>query len=74
MRNIRDKSNGVNQTSVIYMNDKKKFSDMARFIKRLGDERVTCQVYIRIDNLLVESPEGVAKSKNGRGQDDLYAL
>ena len=31
-------------TSVIYMQDQKKFTDMARFIKKLGDERVSCKV------------------------------
>ena len=42
-------------TSVIYMQDQKKFSDMARFIKKLGDERVSCKVDFTIDAVQLRS-------------------
>ena len=35
-------------TSVIYMRDSKKFIDMARYIKKLGDERVQCKIEITL--------------------------
>ena len=41
-------------TSVIYMKDKKKFTDMARYIKKLGDERVSCKVDITIDAIQLQ--------------------
>ena len=42
-------------TSVIYMQDQKKFTDMARFIKKLGDERVSCKVDFTIDAVQLRS-------------------
>ena len=42
-------------TSVIYMQDKKKFTDMARYIKKLGDERVSCKVDITVDSIQLTS-------------------
>ena len=38
-------------TSVIYMRDQKKFSDMAKFIKKLGDERLSCKVEFKINSI-----------------------
>ena len=44
-----------NGTSVIYMRDQKKFSDMAKFIKKLGDERLSCKVEFKIDSIELRS-------------------
>ena len=43
----------ASQTSIIYVQDKKKFSDISKFIKRLGDERVSCQVMITVKEFKV---------------------
>ena len=42
-------------TSVIYMRDQKKFTDMAKFIKKLGDERISCKVEFKIDTVELRS-------------------
>ena len=49
-------------TSVIYMQDTKKFSDMARYIKKLGDERVQSKVDVTIESVKLTSHfRGVAQ-------------
>ena len=40
-------------TSVIFMEDKAKFTDMAKFIKRLGDESVSCLLELDVEELRV---------------------
>ena len=42
-------------TSIIYMRDSKKFTDMAKFIKKLGDERLSCKVEFKIDSVELRS-------------------
>ena len=42
-------------TSIIYMRDQKKFTDMARFIKKLGDERISCKVEFNVDKVELRS-------------------
>ena len=42
-------------TSVIYMRDTKKFTDMARYIKKLGDERVQCKLEITLESVYLSS-------------------
>jgi len=66
----RSRSQAQVQPSVIYMQDRKKFSDMAKFIKRLGDERVACQVYISVKGVKVES----SGKRSPEEQDGFYAI
>ena len=63
------------QTSVIYVQDKKQFSNMAKFIKRLGDERVSCQVMIAVKQFMIKggAPQGDS-SAEVVGQEKLFAL
>ena len=49
------------------MNDRKKFSDMAKFIKRLGDERVSCQVSITIKSIKFDSNSELTLAQTHQG-------
>ena len=44
-----------NGTSIVYIRDQKKFTDMAKFIKKLGDERLSCKVEFKIDSIELRS-------------------